>query len=186
MRDQRTECRYAIDSPCRVRFKENNQLVEVAGDVAEVSSRGGRVLIPHSIPIGAVVVVEMDIVPGHKLFSQVIHCEPQNGIWSVGFKVVENVLPFSIYRKLISQGRVVLDKKPEPPRPDQPAPPPKVETPACFLLLDLSFPATEKDIHLAFRRKAMTAHPDHGGNPNDFIALHRAMEEAIRFITVNA
>ncbi|MBY0587638.1 hypothetical protein K2X85_10695 [bacterium] len=187
MRDQRGESRYAIDSPCRVRFKENNHLVEVAGEVIDVSSRGGKVLIPHCIAIGTIVVVEMEIVPNHRLFSQVIECDAHQGAWSVGYRVVENILPFSIFRKLISQGRVIFDeRKKEPEKPAPTSETPKVETPACFHMLDLSLPATERDIHLAFRRKAMKAHPDHGGDPADFIALHQAMEEAIQFVAVTS
>jgi hypothetical protein len=184
MKENRTECRYAIETPCRVRFKELNKLVQVEGTIIEVSARGGRAHLPHEIPPKSVIVVDMDAAPGHHLFGHVVHCRRDGIPWSVGFKVVDNVLPFAIFRKLIAQGRVLFDtptsaaqastKKPTPPKPE------KVVPPACYHLLDLPFPSTAEAIHLAFRRKAMKAHPDHGGDPADFIKLHQAMEEALR------
>lgn len=104
-----------------------------------------------------------------------------NGEYEVGLKVVEGVLPFSVFRKLIEKAKVVLEKKTEP-APAKPSPTP---TPECFIKLGLDFPASAQEIHLAFRKKAMKAHPDHGGSEADFVLLHNAMEEALRLVGVS-
>jgi hypothetical protein len=124
----------------------------------------------------------MDAAPGHPLYGQVIHCHRVGHQWSVGFRVMENVLPFSTFRKLIAQGRVILESKEE--RQEKDSPPKHVELPPCFQLLEIPFPSSAQAVHLAFRKKAMKAHPDHGGDPADFIRLHQAMEEALKLIEI--
>ena len=182
MRENRTECRYAIESPCRIQFKEKNQLVQMVGEIIEISARGGRALFPHEVHVKTIVAVDMDAAPGHPLYGQVIHCQRAGHQWSVGFRVMDNVLPFATFRKLIALGRVILDDKEA--RQAKESASKEVEPPPCFRLLDLPFPSTVQAVHLAFRKKAKKAHPDHGGDPADFIRLHQAMEEALKLIEV--
>jgi curved DNA-binding protein CbpA len=39
--------------------------------------------------------------------------------------------------------------------------------------------ATVEQIRAAFRQRALVTHPDHGGDPEAFRALHRAYQEAL-------
>ena len=46
-------------------------------------------------------------------------------------------------------------------------------------LLGIPDTATLAEVKLAFRRRALATHPDHGGDPDEFRALYRAYERAI-------
>lgn len=54
--------------------------------------------------------------------------------------------------------------------------------PAFMTTLGLRLPCTADDIKTAFRNRSKTLHPDRGGDVRQFIALHDAYEEALRFI----
>ena len=57
-----------------------------------------------------------------------------------------------------------------------------VPVPPCFDVLGLDRGATGADVERADRRLARTTHPDAGGDPEAFIRLRTAYEEAIRFV----
>ena len=52
--------------------------------------------------------------------------------------------------------------------------------PACFAKLNLEFPSTIAEVRRAFRQLAKTAHPDRGGDHDEFLALQAAYEMALR------
>ncbi|MCB9135138.1 MAG: J domain-containing protein [Anaerolineales bacterium] len=49
-------------------------------------------------------------------------------------------------------------------------------------ILELHPQATENEIRTAFRRLARLTHPDAGGDPDEFIKLQNAFEEALRLL----
>lgn len=51
--------------------------------------------------------------------------------------------------------------------------------------LGLTLPVTQNDVRQAFFEKAKEAHPDHGGNSKDFMALQEAFDEALSFAQRN-
>jgi hypothetical protein len=51
-----------------------------------------------------------------------------------------------------------------------------------MVTLGLLPPYTLEDIHAAYREKAKTAHPDRGGTPAEFEALHEAYERAQEYM----
>ncbi len=65
----------------------------------------------------------------------------------------------------------------KPERPQEPR-----KAPACVLALGLRWPCTDRDIRRAYRRKAKEHHPDAGGDGQEFIALQKAYEEALRLV----
>ena len=74
----------------------------------------------------------------------------------------------------------------EPKRPPPEAPPPPRRRPASvpagsspLTLLGLGGSATREDIKRAFRRLALTTHPDHGGSAAAFIRVKWAHDEAL-------
>ena len=111
----------------------------MVGEIIEISARGGRALFPHEVHVKTIVAVDMDAAPGHPLYGQVIHCQRAGHQWSVGFRVMDNVLPFATFRKLIALGRVILDDKEA--RQAKESASKEVEPPPCFRLLDLPFPS---------------------------------------------
>ena len=50
--------------------------------------------------------------------------------------------------------------------------------PECLTILGLLPPVTAEDVKQAYLAKAVTAHPDRGGSPEQFIRLQKAFEEA--------
>ncbi len=52
--------------------------------------------------------------------------------------------------------------------------------PSPFRVLGLQAPCTLEEIRGAFRRKALEAHPDRGGNPADFRAIEAAYRQLVR------
>jgi len=50
----------------------------------------------------------------------------------------------------------------------------------CYEVLGVDSAASVKDIKAAFRKLALKAHPDHGGDAQKFLELKGAFEEAIR------
>jgi len=48
--------------------------------------------------------------------------------------------------------------------------------------LGLQWPFTEKDLKAAWRRVALEAHPDRGGNHHDFIRIKESYEEALSLL----
>ncbi len=53
-------------------------------------------------------------------------------------------------------------------------------------ILGLAPPVTEEDVKQAYLIKARTAHPDHGGNVNDFKRLQEAFEQATEYARFKA
>ncbi len=60
------------------------------------------------------------------------------------------------------------------------------EVPACLAILGLRPPLTLEDVKQAYLAKAMAAHPDRGGNADDFIRLQKAFEEANDYVQFKA
>ena len=58
----------------------------------------------------------------------------------------------------------------------QALPPPK----HWSVILEIRTPASEEDIKAAFRKKAMTLHPDHGGSVAAFAELSAAKDQALK------
>jgi hypothetical protein len=74
-------------------------------------------------------------------------------------------------------------------RPDPAAsllPPPAAAPPPCLAVLGLRPPVTLEDLKQAYLAKAMTMHPDRGGDPAAFMRLQRAFEEANEFVRFKA
>jgi hypothetical protein len=53
---------------------------------------------------------------------------------------------------------------------------------SVWTLLGVTSRASAADVRLAYRRRALELHPDRGGDPAQFRALHEAYEEALRRI----
>jgi hypothetical protein len=51
-----------------------------------------------------------------------------------------------------------------------------------MVTLGLLPPYTREDVQAAYREKAKTAHPDHGGSASDFKTLHEAYERAQEYL----
>jgi len=58
--------------------------------------------------------------------------------------------------------------------------------PGCLSVLGLLPPVTLEDVKQAYLSKAMTAHPDRGGDREQFIQLQKAFEEANDFVKFKA
>jgi len=68
-----------------------------------------------------------------------------------------------------------------------PAASPSPHAPPPFLAtLGLLPPVTEEDVKQAYLAKAMAMHPDRGGDPEQFIQLQRAFEEATEYVRFKA
>ena len=60
------------------------------------------------------------------------------------------------------------------------------DVPACLEVLGLRPPLTLEDVKQAYLAKAVSAHPDRGGSPEQFIRLQRAFEEANDYVKFKA
>jgi len=58
--------------------------------------------------------------------------------------------------------------------------------PECLAVLGLLPPVTTEDVKQAYLAKAMTMHPDRGGDPAEFVLLQKAFEEANEFVRFKA
>ncbi len=58
--------------------------------------------------------------------------------------------------------------------------------PECLGLLGLKPPVSENDVKEAFLDKVKTAHPDHGGDPEEFKRLQEAFEQATEYARFKA
>ncbi|MGI9252292.1 MAG: J domain-containing protein [Thermomicrobiales bacterium] len=54
--------------------------------------------------------------------------------------------------------------------------------PEPIMALGLELPCSEQDVHRAYRRRAMHLHPDHGGDPREFMRLHATYKAALELI----
>jgi hypothetical protein len=73
------------------------------------------------------------------------------------------------------------DAKPSPRTAEaQGTPSAKAASDSIWTVLGLSPSATVAEIKTAFRKRALLAHPDHGGDPADFRNLQAAYREALR------
>jgi hypothetical protein len=57
---------------------------------------------------------------------------------------------------------------------------PDGHTPSCLARLGLSYPATLAQVKASYRHLAKRAHPDQGGDKEEFLALQVAYEQALR------
>lgn len=64
--------------------------------------------------------------------------------------------------------------------PRAPAPPATPGTPSWWSVLGVEPGATPAEVKVAFRRRALQTHPDHGGDPAAFRAVRAAYERALR------
>lgn len=61
--------------------------------------------------------------------------------------------------------------------------PPAIEIPSFFKTLGFEeLPASEEDIKTRYKNLAKQLHPDVGGNPEDFMKIQKASEEAIKYL----
>lgn len=164
--DKRTDCRYQVDGECTLRYKIENQVFEIPAWLSDLSARGCRLAIAHPIPIGTVVRIALDLAPDVPIYGQVVHSisSPRSGNY-IGVRIIDKMIPFDLFRKLIQDATATVQ-----------AP----GSPSCFFSLGLTYPSTKAEVHKAFRRLSMKAHPDHGGNEKEFVALYAAYQEAIR------
>jgi hypothetical protein len=58
----------------------------------------------------------------------------------------------------------------------------ETEVPACLAILGLRPPVTLEDVKQCYLARAMTMHPDRGGDPAAFIRLQAAFEEANDYV----
>ncbi|MFM7205955.1 MAG: hypothetical protein ACKO4T_04705 [Planctomycetaceae bacterium] len=61
-----------------------------------------------------------------------------------------------------------------------------LQTPECLAILGLRPPLTVEDVKQAFMAKAMKAHPDRGGDPQEFIRLQKAFDDATEYVKFKA
>jgi hypothetical protein len=66
------------------------------------------------------------------------------------------------------------------------APSPDAQIPECLAILGLRPPLTLEDVKQAYMAKAMKAHPDRGGDPQEFIRLQKAFDDANEFVKFKA
>jgi len=70
--------------------------------------------------------------------------------------------------------------------PPSPGPTQESGRPDCLLTLGLLPPVTLEDVKQAYMARAMRMHPDRGGDPQAFIALQKAYEEANEYVKFKA
>ncbi|MFM7183786.1 MAG: J domain-containing protein, partial [Planctomycetota bacterium] len=58
--------------------------------------------------------------------------------------------------------------------------------PECLAILGLRPPLTLEDVKQAYMALAKTAHPDRGGDPQAFIRLQKAFDEATDYVKFKA
>ena len=58
--------------------------------------------------------------------------------------------------------------------------------PECLAILGLRPPLTLEDVKQAYMAKAMKAHPDRGGDPQEFIRLQKAFDDANEYVKFKA
>ena len=68
----------------------------------------------------------------------------------------------------------------------QAAPSSDSQHPECLMILGLRPPLTLEDVKQAYLAKAMKAHPDRGGDPQEFIRLQKAFDDATEFVKFKA
>jgi hypothetical protein len=68
----------------------------------------------------------------------------------------------------------------------QAAPSSDSQHPECLMILGLRPPLTLEDVKQAYMAKAMKAHPDRGGDPQEFIRLQKAFDDATEFVKFKA
>ena len=68
----------------------------------------------------------------------------------------------------------------------QAAPSSDSQHPECLMILGLRPPLTLEDVKQAYLAKAMKAHPDRGGDPQEFIRLQTAFDDATEFVKFKA
>lgn len=79
--------------------------------------------------------------------------------------------------------RVLRGERP-PPRPLPPAArPPRLRLISAWEHLGLAKGASLAEVKAAFRQRALLSHPDHGGDPDAFRALHAAYERLVERLT---
>jgi len=66
------------------------------------------------------------------------------------------------------------------------APSPDLHVPECLAILGLRPPLTLEDVKQAYMALAKTAHPDRGGDPQAFIRLQKAFDEATDYVKFKA
>ena len=86
---------------------------------------------------------------------------------------------FRIYAKTHREYDHLFDDRGDSPFSSEPAPSEPHSTPTCLQVLGLTLPCTQDDIHLAFRTRVKSAHPDRGGSNEAFRQLYEAYREAL-------
>lgn len=67
-----------------------------------------------------------------------------------------------------------------------PAKPADNQPPECITILGLLPPVTLEDVKQAYLAKARTMHPDRGGDPEQFVRLQKAFEDANEYVKFKA
>lgn len=64
--------------------------------------------------------------------------------------------------------------------------PADAQVPECLAILGLRPPLTLEDVKQAYMARAMSAHPDRGGDPQAFIRLQKAFDDATDYVKFKA
>jgi hypothetical protein len=67
-----------------------------------------------------------------------------------------------------------------------PSPAADSQHPECLTVLGLLPPVSLEDVKQAYMVKAMQAHPDRGGDPQEFVRLQKAFDDATEFVKFKA
>lgn len=162
--EKRGQCRYLIDGECTVRYKDRHRLIESPAWLADMSMSGLRVAMATPPVLSTAVMILVDSA-AQPLYGKVVHSQacPASGHF-LGIQIVEGTLPFDVFQTLIQDAVIATSR---------------IRVPMCFQRLELPYPSTKEEVHVAFRRLSMKHHPDHGGDEKDFIAIYTAYREAI-------
>lgn len=148
----------------------SGRLTTVRGTMVDISLRGARVHTLTLMPVGSLAQVILD---GHRappIFVRVARTVDLNGRgYFLGMAVIEGQLPYEIFSALAFSGKSRED----------------LATPDCIRSLGLELPCSIEDVKRAFREKAKTLHPDHGGDIRDFVKLRTAYSDALVYLGGN-
>lgn len=141
------------------------------GNLVQIAMDSAEILSPTPLAVGSKLTFTVEGHPMPHLPARVVSAEPDTGS---GYRLrlrLSGSFPYQVFVTLSQLAGELDDSRSAP-----------AETPPFLAALGLALPCSVADVQRAFDRQVRAAHPDRGGNVEQFVRLRSAYQESLRFL----
>ncbi len=161
---------YRTSASCQLQVLESRGWASYRGALVDISPEGAQLLCPAPVPLGATVKMTVEGFEMGEQDARVIGNAGDAGRgYLLSLRLVEASWPYQLFSSLLTLSSTL-------------ARPAEIPTPPCLVELGLQLPCTAADVRRVFDERVRKAHPDRGGDVEQFVRLRAVYLEALDFL----